>query len=271
VDEFDAKGLKLAVITYDSVGVLKHFSDRVDIRYPLLSDEGSATIRAFGILNEGVQKDTPFYGVPHPGTYIVNPQGIVKSKYFEDDYRDRFTAAGILVREFGAEGIHGQEITTPHLKVRTSASNVEVYGGSHLVLALDIELPGKMHVYAPGVTGTYIPIAWTIDESPAWKAFEVSFPPSKTLHLEAIKEAVPVYENKFRLLREIRIGQLKQVQAVTQTTNGKLSLEGSFRYQACDDKVCYPPRTIPLRWDLKVLPYDRQRAPAELRGKNAVN
>lgn len=44
----------------------------------------------------------------------------------------------------------------------------------------------------------------------------------------------------------------------------ELIVEGAFRYQACDDKECYPPQTIPLKWRLKVEKLDRQRAPAEL-------
>ena len=51
------------------------------------------------------------------------------------------------------------------------------------------------------------------------------------------------------------------------TPDGELSVKGSFRYQACDDKVCYTPRTIPLEWRIRVNPPDRQRVPAPLRGK----
>jgi hypothetical protein len=37
-----------------------------------------------------------------------------------------------------------------------------------------------------------------------------------------------------------------------------------LRYQACDDKVCYPPDTVPVHWTLQVEGHDRERAPAEL-------
>jgi len=52
-----------------------------------LSHSDSKIIRAFGILNESVKPGTAQYGIPYPGTYILDPQGKVVSKYFEDDFR----------------------------------------------------------------------------------------------------------------------------------------------------------------------------------------
>ena len=50
-DQFVKKGLGVVAISYDSRQVLQNFSNRVKIGFPLFSDEGSAVIRAFGILN----------------------------------------------------------------------------------------------------------------------------------------------------------------------------------------------------------------------------
>jgi len=266
VKEFEAKGLKVAALTYDAVPALKHFSDRAGITYPLLSDAGSTTIRAFGLLNDSIPEDNPFHGIPYPGTFIVGADGRVKSKYFEADYRERFTAAAILLKEFDEAGIRGSEIETPHLKLRTSASNQRAYAGSRMTLALEVELPERMHVYAPGVMPPYIPISWTLDDSGAWNALPLNLPASRMLRLEAIKETVPIFEGRFKLTRDIVVGQTAAT-APALTPEGELKVKGSFRYQACDDKVCYTPRTIPLEWRIRVNPPDRQRVPAPLRGK----
>ena len=74
------QGLGVAAISYDSVAVLKNFADRQHITFPLLSDSGSQTIRKFGILNETVMPGTTFYGIPYPGTYILDRQGKVGIK-----------------------------------------------------------------------------------------------------------------------------------------------------------------------------------------------
>ena len=88
------QGLGVAAISYDSVAVLKNFADRQHITFPLLSDSGSQTIRAFGILNETVKPDTAFYGIPYPGTFIVNAQGKVTVEVL----RRRFPRARLRFR-----------------------------------------------------------------------------------------------------------------------------------------------------------------------------
>ena len=62
----------MAAITYDPVTVLADFSARRGITFPLLSDNGSATIKGYGILNTTVPDANPLYGYPFPGTFILN-------------------------------------------------------------------------------------------------------------------------------------------------------------------------------------------------------
>lgn len=246
-------------MTYDVVAVLKQFSDRVSLAFPLLSDDGSKVIRAFGILNTNIPEDNQFFGVPFPGTYVLDAQGIVKSKYFEDDYRERFTAGSILVKDFGLLGEEGRELTTKHLKLRTWVSNTKAYVGSRVTLGVDVDLPPGLHVYAPGVQPSYKPIDWKIQESSAWITLPGDYPKSRLLLLPAINEAVPVYEGKFRLTRELVIGQPRQI-APALTQDRDLKIQSWFYYQACDDKLCYAPVTVPLDYRLHIAEQDRTRA-----------
>ena len=267
--DFKAKGYGVAALSYDSPAVLKHFADRAKITYSLLSDPDSKMIRAFGILNESVPKDNPFFGIPHPGTYLIDPRGKVISKYFEDDYTQRDTASSILVREFGASaaGSH-MTVDNKQLSLSSSSSAKVVRSGQHIVLTLEIELKPKMHVYAPGVQEGYRPIDWIVKDSPAVTPALTTYPESKILYLEAIKEKVPVYLGKLRLVREITIGKDAALKPLVSPT-GEFTVEGEFKYQACDDRVCYIPATIPLKWTFILESHDRQRAPVEMRRKAA--
>jgi DsbC/DsbD-like thiol-disulfide interchange protein len=242
--------------------VLRNFAQRRHITFPLLSDEGSKTIRAFGILNEEVEPGTPFYGIPHPGTFIVDPQGRVAAKYFEDDFRRRYTASDILVTRYGAAGASHTTAATRHLSVSSSASADWVRPGQRIALALDISLKPGIHVYAPGVEG-YIGIEWTIKPSPAIAAHAVRFPPAEKIALPAIGETAPVYKGNFRLVREITIADQRAVMPLLDA-NGNLTIEGALRYQACDDRICYIPQTVPLRWTVHFEPLDTERPPVEL-------
>jgi hypothetical protein len=264
--EFRKQGIGVAAISYDSPAVLKDFAGRRGITFPLLSDRGSNTIKAFGILNEAVPAGTPFFGIPHPGTYIVDPGGRVTAKYFEDDYTQRFTASDILVSQFGSSAGAAHATTeTKHLRLSSSASADRVRSGQRIALTLDVELKPDMHVYAPGVKG-YIPIEWTMAPTEAILVHPMVAPPSKTLHLPAIDETVSVYGGQFRLVRDITIAKDAKLKPLLDT-NGNFTIEGKFRYQACDDRMCYIPQTVPVKWTLHLEAHDRERVPEQLQRK----
>ena len=68
-------------MSYDSVKTLKTFADAKNITFPLLSDEGSKTIRALGIEYKK--------GIATPGTVFIGTDGIVKGKNFLTDPKVR--------------------------------------------------------------------------------------------------------------------------------------------------------------------------------------
>lgn len=269
--KFEAKGLKVAALSYDSAALLADFASRRGISYPLLADSGSRVIRAFNLLNENFPKDHPWFGVPFPGTFIIDGKGVVTAKYFESDHRDRYTAANIFAKTFrSGTGDSFGAAETPHLTVRYSASNQIVKAGSRLELTVELNLKPKFHVYAPGVQPSYKPIAWTMDDSTAWRAHPIAFPASRILRLEAIDESVPVYEGSLRLSRDLSIGQGAEVRPALAAGN-ELVIKGALKYQACDDRECYPPVSVPLEWKFRYESHDNARAPAHLQRKPGDN
>ncbi len=259
-----AQGFGLAAISYDSVAILKNFADRRGITFPLLADPESKIISSFGILNTSAPKNTPFSGIPYPGTYLVDRKGVVIAKFFVDDFKERDTAAEILVKQFGipTEEAHSSA-QTKYFQISTSASNELVHQGQHISLVVNLDLKPRMHVYAPGVQGGYIPIDWKMTEPGGFKASPAGYPKPQVLHLDVIKETVPVFLGHLRLVRDIVIGTDAQVKPLLSLQN-ELTVEGSLRYQVCDDKECYLPATQPLKWTLKFEPLDRQRVPPDL-------
>ena len=260
------QGLGLIAVSYDSVAVLDTFANRSKITFPLLSDPDSAVIRKYGILNEAVPKESPTYGIPHPGIYILDAKGKIVAKYFQEDYRNRDTAASILLRQYGVTPPAPESLDAKHAKLRASSSasstSGEIRPSQRLTLFLDVELPKRVHVYAPGVQN-YKPVALSLANSPAIKADPIEFPAAKTINLKAIKETVPAYEGRFRLMDTITLAPAQQLEPLLDA-NRNLTLKGEFTYQACDDKQCFVPETVPVTWVLKVLPFDRTRAPAEM-------
>jgi hypothetical protein len=253
-----AQGLSLIAVSYDSVEVLKSFADRKKITFPMLSDKGSEIIHKYGIFNETVEKSSPVYGIPFPGTYVLDAKGVIVAKYFEDDYKERETVSSIMVRQFGAAagGTHSTK-ETKQLSVSMSASVDSIATGQHVALVLDIDLKPKMHVYAPGVEH-YIPISWEIAPSEAAKVQDASWPKSEKLFLKAIDETVPVFKNNFRVTRDIIFAPDAKLKTLV-NDKGEITIHGTLKYQACDDKMCFIPASVPLDWTFHYQPLDRQR------------
>jgi hypothetical protein len=54
-------------------------------------------IKAYGILNTTVAADTSNYGIPFPGTFLIDRTGKVTSRFFEEAYQERNTVSTIMI------------------------------------------------------------------------------------------------------------------------------------------------------------------------------
>ncbi len=95
-EEISALGYNIASVSYDDTSTLSAFSKKHDIAYPMLSDSKSESIKAFGILNEKMEKGTKYYGVPNPAIYIIGADKKVQAILAEDGYKNRPPALKII-------------------------------------------------------------------------------------------------------------------------------------------------------------------------------
>jgi hypothetical protein len=138
--------------------------------------------------------------------------------------------------------------------------------GGRIVLTAEVQLPPDVHVYAPGTQG-YKPIALVMDPTPGIVLTPVNYPRAEVLYLPAIKERVPVFEGKFRLTQDLKISAAADFSSSLGTDGKAFTINGRLDYQACDKNICYLPASVPVHWQLQVLPLDRQRAPDDIRHK----
>ncbi|MCH8264257.1 MAG: redoxin domain-containing protein [Proteobacteria bacterium] len=95
-DQFEAMGINVAAITYDSVELLKTVQEDQDVKFPLLHDEDVTHVNAFGIRNLDYEPGHRVYGIPYPGIFLISPDGIIKHKFAEASYQDRPDFADVL-------------------------------------------------------------------------------------------------------------------------------------------------------------------------------
>jgi len=252
-------GIGLAAVSYDPVPVLADFSKRRGITFPLLSDPGSATIKRYGILNTTVPESNPqTYGIPFPGTFMVNPQGIVTSRFFEEAYQERSTVGSMLARLGNNIDVPATKVSSPQIEITSFATDSTVAAGTHFSLVLDVRPAPGVHVYAPGVTG-YKPIALSIQSQPGIVIRGAQYPQSEDYHFKPLNEHVQVFQRPFRIVQDVAIDASAQGQAALKDM-AALTIKGVLNYQACDDKVCFTPQSVPLAWTVTLRQLDRERA-----------
>lgn len=251
VKDLQRQGLGLAVITYDARDVLERFSAEHGITFPLLSDRGSTVIRRYGLLNTTVQPGTRAEGIPFPGTFILDRTGRVVARYFERAYQERNTVASILVRQGHGSGL-GPAVSaaTAHLEVTGRAADGVVAPGSRTSLVFDVTPRRGMHVYAPG-THSYQIVRVVLDSQPWIETHPVAYPASEIYHFVPLDERVPVYQKPFRLVQDITIRATPEAQKRLASVR-QITLTGRLEYQACDDRFCFAPASVPMSWTLEV-------------------
>lgn len=231
----------------------------------MLADPESEAIRAYGVLNtEAVGQ---YKGMARPGYFFIDPHGVIREKFFEAKYRSRLSGNNVLTKLFPELG---EEVTNtveaPHLQVGLAQSDRTGTPGSLITLTAEVRLPPDIHVYAPGTQG-YKPIRLATDPLPEMELRPVAYPRSKVLFLPAIKERVPVFEGTFRIRQDVRVSSTAEFSKSLGTDGKTFTLTGKLDYQACDRKECFLPASVPVQWQLQVLPLDRQRAPEDIRHK----
>jgi hypothetical protein len=89
------------------------------------------------------------------------------------------------------------------------------------------------------------------------------------LYLAAIQENVPVFEGKFRITQDLTVTPARTADALRSVFSKErtISITGDLQYQACDQTVCYPPTSVPVSWQLQILPLDLKRSPGAIQHK----
>lgn len=68
-----------------------------------------------------------------------------------------------------------------------------------------------------------------------------------------------VYQRPFRIVQDILIDASPQAQAAMKDMTS-MTIRGVLNYQACDDKLCFTPQSVPLTWTVSLRQLDRERA-----------
>lgn len=139
------------------------------------------------------------------------------------------------------------QILTPapkpgHATIAGSPAEVSGNAGAKLSLFVDVTPKPGIHVYAPG-SKDYIPITVKLNPQAEIKSGKVAYPKSEMMSFAG--EKVPVFQKPFRLTQDVTLDKSAK-------SGSTLTVAGTVSYQACDDRVCYPPESAPVSWTVLV-------------------
>ena len=138
--------------------------------------------------------------------------------------------------------VAGPPQETAHLKIATSVTPETAKTGAKVALAVDVTPKPGMHVYAPGQDG-YIAITVTIDPQSVFSTTgKAKYPDPEKIVIPAVNETQLVYNKPFRITQDVTLAKT--------LGSAPLTIKGSIRYQACNDKICFLPTSVPVTWTI---------------------
>jgi hypothetical protein len=136
------------------------------------------------------------------------------------------------------------KVETPHLTVAASSSAPVLAPGGKVTLVAEVAPKPRMHVYSPE-QHDYIPVSLQITAPAGVTAGRPVFPKGESFVFAPTKETQVVFSKPFRI--DVPLTASRALKP------GPIEITGVLQYQACDDKVCYVPRKVEVRWSLNLL------------------
>ena len=120
--------------------------------------------------------------------------------------------------------------------VQASASEVELKAGGAAEATVRIKIADGYHINGNPASKFQIATALDVQTGEGLTAGQVIYPPSIKKTFEFSKEPIVVYVGEALVRQPLR--------AEAGAAKGSRTLHARLKVQPCDDKVCFPPRTL---------------------------
>ena len=137
------------------------------------------------------------------------------------------------------------QLRRPRAELTPVVQQRAVHAGETVTGELRVRLPEGIHVQSDNPREDYlIPTVLSFALPEGITVEEVAYPPASDWFLQGQEEPLAVFETEFTITWRLALAP--------DMSTGELILPGSFQYQSCDDRLCYPPVTAPVEWRLRV-------------------
>jgi len=125
--------------------------------------------------------------------------------------------------------------------------NVQLHAGGSANMELDFRIGEDFHINSNKPKADYlIPTILKLNPSEPVVLADVKYPPGEEMSFAfSPNEKLSVYTGDFAINTEWK--------APANAAPGTYPVKGELRFQACDRSACYPPRSIPVQFQVTVV------------------
>ena len=131
--------------------------------------------------------------------------------------------------------------------IMAPVGKVQLKAGGSATVQLDFRIGSEFHINSNKPhSELLIPTALRLTAVDPLRVAAVNYPAGQDLSLPfAPTEKLSVYSGDFAITAVVK--------ALPKAANGTYPVSGELRFQACDRSACYPPKSIPVKFDVTVL------------------
>jgi hypothetical protein len=239
---FRDAGVNLYALSYDEPDAIADYAKASDVTFTMLSDPDSEMIRKFGILNATIPVDDhPWYGIPFPGVYAIDSDGVIVAKFFEHNFAVRTGPEQLLAAALGREfEVAAQSSPTEQVSVDVTFEGDRLLMGVTREIVAKFRVPKGQHLYSQPVPEGLVAAAIELDDNPGILSYTPRAPQTKPFTLSGSGDTLSVYAGDVVL----RLPVTQNARAMEKIEGKRyVTVSGRVRWQACNGIECSLPES----------------------------
>lgn len=149
------------------------------------------------------------------------------------------------------------QTSTPRVTLSGTVDSVVAGSEVSVNATFEITLPDGYHVNSNAPLDEFLkPTRLLVDVPDGATVASIRYPEALLFSTQFSDQPLSVYEHEFRIEVALTVAGLAP---------GEYPLQATLKYQACSDRICYPPATRTAEVVLRVESSDNQASPARMR------
>ena len=138
------------------------------------------------------------------------------------------------------------EKTPPVVQARGVLETDGAHPGSTVHAAVVAQIAAGYHINDHKPSHEYlIPTELKMESSPQVAVQDITYPPGQAIKFDFDDSKLSVYQGTLVVRADLKIAH--------NTSAGDCTVKGKLAYQACNDRACFPPTSVPVELMVKVV------------------